>query len=183
MAPMWFTKTTSNMGSRCATQPVWSCLWSMDAQAMSLCRHRKGNRVNSGPKARDVQTVDGRHARRHFTFQRRMSYGSLMSSPILNPPPVGYLGVCTRSRTAPWRSMVRLLIRPMMYLALEAIDTVYVDGKVAVTLPCARQRSARRPTSAALMGPVIHRHSTAQTRTYDDIRTHDPPLTALLRMR
>ena len=66
-----------------------------------------------------------------FTISNGGVYGSLMSSPILNPPQSGILGMHTIQK----RPVVindNIVIRPMMYLALS-YDHRVVDGKGAVT--------------------------------------------------
>ncbi len=58
-------------------------------------------------------------------------YGSLMSSPILNPPQSGILGM-HKIQDRPVVVNGQIVIRPMMYLALS-YDHRIVDGKGAVT--------------------------------------------------
>ncbi|MBU3919305.1 MAG: 2-oxo acid dehydrogenase subunit E2, partial [Alphaproteobacteria bacterium] len=58
-------------------------------------------------------------------------YGSLMSTPILNPPQSGVLGM-HRIEDRPIVRNGQIVIRPMMYLALS-YDHRIVDGKEAVT--------------------------------------------------
>ena len=58
-------------------------------------------------------------------------YGSLMSSPILNPPQSGILGM-HKIQDRPIVLNEKIEIRPMMYLALS-YDHRIVDGKGAVT--------------------------------------------------
>jgi 2-oxoglutarate dehydrogenase E2 component (dihydrolipoamide succinyltransferase) len=66
-----------------------------------------------------------------FTISNGGVYGSLLSTPILNPPQSGILGMHTIQE----RPVVRdgqIVIRPMMYLALT-YDHRIVDGREAVT--------------------------------------------------
>jgi 2-oxoglutarate dehydrogenase E2 component (dihydrolipoamide succinyltransferase) len=66
-----------------------------------------------------------------FTISNGGVYGSLLSSPILNPPQVGILGMHTIQE----RPVVvdgAIAIRPMMYLALS-YDHRIVDGREAVS--------------------------------------------------
>jgi 2-oxoglutarate dehydrogenase E2 component (dihydrolipoamide succinyltransferase) len=66
-----------------------------------------------------------------FTISNGGVYGSLLSTPILNPPQTGILGLHTIKK----RPVViedRIEIRPMMYLALS-YDHRLIDGKEAVT--------------------------------------------------
>jgi 2-oxoglutarate dehydrogenase E2 component (dihydrolipoamide succinyltransferase) len=65
-----------------------------------------------------------------FTITNGGVFGSLMSTPILNPPQVGILGLHkVQERAVP--SNGEVVIRPMMYLALS-YDHRLVDGREAV---------------------------------------------------
>jgi 2-oxoglutarate dehydrogenase E2 component (dihydrolipoamide succinyltransferase) len=65
-----------------------------------------------------------------FTITNGGVFGSLMSTPILNPPQVGILGLHKiADRAVPLNGQV--VIRPMMYLALS-YDHRLVDGREAV---------------------------------------------------
>ena len=66
-----------------------------------------------------------------FTISNGGVYGSLMSSPILNPPQSGILGM-HKIQDRPVVVNGQIVIRPMMYLALS-YDHRIVDGKGAVT--------------------------------------------------
>ena len=66
-----------------------------------------------------------------FTISNGGIYGSLMSSPILNPPQSGILGM-HKIQERPVAINNEIVIRPMMYLALS-YDHRIVDGKGAVT--------------------------------------------------
>ena len=66
-----------------------------------------------------------------FTLSNGGIYGSLMSSPILNPPESGILGM-HKIQERPMVIDGKIEIRPMMYLALS-YDHRIVDGKGAVT--------------------------------------------------
>lgn len=66
-----------------------------------------------------------------FTISNGGVYGSLMSSPILNPPQSGILGM-HKIQDRPVVVGGQIVIRPMMYLALS-YDHRIVDGKGAVT--------------------------------------------------
>ncbi len=66
-----------------------------------------------------------------FTISNGGVYGSLMSSPILNPPQSGILGM-HKIQERPMVIAGEIEIRPMMYLALS-YDHRIVDGKGAVT--------------------------------------------------
>jgi 2-oxoglutarate dehydrogenase E2 component (dihydrolipoamide succinyltransferase) len=65
-----------------------------------------------------------------FTITNGGVFGSLMSTPILNPPQVGILGLHKiQERAVPMGGQV--VIRPMMYVALS-YDHRLVDGRQAV---------------------------------------------------
>jgi 2-oxoglutarate dehydrogenase E2 component (dihydrolipoamide succinyltransferase) len=66
-----------------------------------------------------------------FTISNGGVYGSLLSTPILNPPQSGILGMHTIQKR-PVAVDDKVAIRPMMYLALS-YDHRAVDGKEAVT--------------------------------------------------
>ncbi|MFY8217014.1 MAG: dihydrolipoyllysine-residue succinyltransferase [Chthoniobacterales bacterium] len=66
-----------------------------------------------------------------FTISNGGVYGSLMSTPILNPPQSGILGM-HKIQERPMAIKGQVVIRPMMYLALS-YDHRVVDGKEAVT--------------------------------------------------
>ena len=66
-----------------------------------------------------------------FTISNGGVYGSMMSSPILNPPQSGILGMHNIQK----RAVVvddEIVARPMMYLALS-YDHRIIDGKEAVS--------------------------------------------------
>ena len=66
-----------------------------------------------------------------FTISNGGVYGSLLSTPILNPPQSGILGM-HKIQDRPIALDGQVVIRPMMYLALS-YDHRLVDGKEAVT--------------------------------------------------
>ncbi len=66
-----------------------------------------------------------------FTISNGGVYGSLLSTPILNPPQSGILGLHA-IKERPVAENGQVVIRPMMYLALS-YDHRVVDGKEAVT--------------------------------------------------
>ena len=66
-----------------------------------------------------------------FTITNGGVYGSLMSTPILNAPQSGILGM-HKIQDRPVAIAGKVEIRPMMYLALT-YDHRIVDGKEAVT--------------------------------------------------
>ena len=66
-----------------------------------------------------------------FTISNGGIYGSLLSTPILNPPQSGILGM-HKIQERPIAEKGQVIIRPMMYLALS-YDHRVVDGREAVT--------------------------------------------------
>ena len=101
-----------------------------DAQDMSLAGIEKT--INDfGRRARDgalkLEELQGGT----FTISNGGVYGSLMSTPILNAPQSGILGM-HKIQERPMVIGGKIEIRPMMYLALS-YDHRIVDGKEAVT--------------------------------------------------
>ena len=84
-----------------------------------------------GVKARDGKLSMADMQGGTFTISNGGVYGSLMSSPILNPPQSGILGM-HKIQDRPVVVDGQIVIRPMMYLALS-YDHRIVDGKGAVT--------------------------------------------------
>ena len=84
-----------------------------------------------------------------FTISNGGVYGSLMSSPILNPPQSGILGM-HKIQERPVVAGGEVVVRPMMYLALS-YDHRIVDGKGAVTF-LVRIKEMLEAPSRMLMG-------------------------------
>ena len=84
-----------------------------------------------GARARDGKLTLDELSGGTFTISNGGVYGSLMSSPILNPPQSGILGI-HKIQERPIAVNGSVEIRPMMYLALS-YDHRIVDGKEAVT--------------------------------------------------
>ena len=100
------------------------------AEFMSLADIEKG--INAyAKKARDGDLALADMQGGTFTITNGGVYGSLMSSPILNMPQSGILGM-HRIEKRPVAIGDQVVIRPMMYLALS-YDHRIVDGKGAVT--------------------------------------------------
>ncbi|MGR3363600.1 MAG: 2-oxoglutarate dehydrogenase complex dihydrolipoyllysine-residue succinyltransferase [Maritimibacter harenae] len=101
-----------------------------DADQMSF--HRIEGTINDmGKRARDGKLSMAEMQGGSFTISNGGVYGSLMSSPILNPPQSGILGM-HKIQERPMVVDGEIKIRPMMYLALS-YDHRIVDGKGAVT--------------------------------------------------
>lgn len=101
-----------------------------DADALSLADIEKGI-ADFGRRARDGQLKLEEMQGGSFTITNGGVYGSLMSTPILNPPQSGVLGM-HRIEERPVVRGGQVVVRPMMYLALS-YDHRIVDGKGAVT--------------------------------------------------
>jgi 2-oxoglutarate dehydrogenase E2 component (dihydrolipoamide succinyltransferase) len=82
-------------------------------------------------KARDGKLSIADMSGGTFTISNGGVYGSLLSTPILNPPQSGILGM-HKIQERPMAIQGKVEIRPMMYLALS-YDHRLIDGKGAVT--------------------------------------------------
>ncbi|WP_420862685.1 2-oxoglutarate dehydrogenase complex dihydrolipoyllysine-residue succinyltransferase [Algirhabdus cladophorae] len=101
-----------------------------EADAMSFADIEKAI-AEKGARARDGKLSMAEMQGGTFTISNGGVYGSLMSSPILNPPQSGILGM-HKIQDRPMAINGEVVIRPMMYLALS-YDHRIVDGKGAVT--------------------------------------------------
>ena len=79
-----------------------------------------------------------------FTISNGGVFGSLLSTPILNPPQSGVLGM-HRIEERPIAKDGQVVIRPMMYLALS-YDHRLVDGREAVTFLVRVKEAIEDPT-------------------------------------
>ncbi|MEO1038976.1 MAG: 2-oxoglutarate dehydrogenase complex dihydrolipoyllysine-residue succinyltransferase [Pseudomonadota bacterium] len=113
-----------------------------DAEALSLAGIEKSI-MDLGKRARDgklgLEDMQGAS----FTISNGGVYGSLMSSPILNAPQSGILGM-HKIQERPMAIGGEVKIRPMMYLALS-YDHRIVDGKEAVTFLVRVKESLENP--------------------------------------
>ncbi len=101
-----------------------------DADAMSFAEIEK--RIGDlGRRARDGKLTLEDLTGGTFTISNGGVYGSLMSTPILNPPQSGILGM-HKTQNRPVAIGDKIEIRPMMYLALS-YDHRVIDGREAVT--------------------------------------------------
>ncbi|MEM9010543.1 MAG: 2-oxoglutarate dehydrogenase complex dihydrolipoyllysine-residue succinyltransferase [Pseudomonadota bacterium] len=101
-----------------------------DAHQMGFAEIEK--KINElGLRARDGKLSMAEMQGGTFTLSNGGVYGSLMSSPILNPPQSGILGM-HKIQDRPMVVDGEIKVRPMMYLALS-YDHRIVDGKGAVT--------------------------------------------------
>ena len=101
-----------------------------DAQDLSIADVEKA--INDfGKRARDGKLTIEEMQGGTFTISNGGVYGSLMSTPILNAPQSGILGM-HRIEDRPVVRGGQVVVRPMMYLALS-YDHRIVDGREAVT--------------------------------------------------
>jgi len=101
-----------------------------DAETMSLAQIEK-TISDFGRRARDGQLKIDEMQGGTFTISNGGVYGSLMSTPILNAPQSGILGM-HKIQERPMAVGGKIEVRPMMYLALS-YDHRIVDGREAVT--------------------------------------------------
>ncbi len=101
-----------------------------DADALNLAGVEKAIGA-LGKKARDGQLAMDDLQGGTFTISNGGVYGSLMSTPILNAPQSGILGM-HKIQERPMVVGGQIVVRPMMYLALS-YDHRVVDGQGAVT--------------------------------------------------
>ena len=101
-----------------------------DAQTLSLAEIET-TISDFGSRARDGKLSPTDMAGGTFTISNGGVYGSLMSTPILNPPQSGILGM-HKIQKRPVAIGDKVEIRPMMYLALS-YDHRIIDGREAVS--------------------------------------------------
>ncbi|MBZ0261181.1 MAG: 2-oxoglutarate dehydrogenase complex dihydrolipoyllysine-residue succinyltransferase [Hyphomicrobiales bacterium] len=118
-----------------------------DADRMSFAAIEK-TVADYGKKARDGQLQIADMQGGTFTISNGGVYGSLMSTPILNAPQSGILGM-HKIQDRPVALGGQVVIRPMMYLALS-YDHRIVDGKEAVTFLVRVKESLEDPQRALL---------------------------------
>lgn len=100
-----------------------------DADFMSIADVEAAIR-DFGLKARDKKLTIEEMTGGTFTVSNGGVFGSLLSTPILNPPQTGILGMHA-IKERPVAIDGQVVIRPMMYLALS-YDHRLIDGKTAV---------------------------------------------------
>ena len=105
-----------------------------DADVMSLAEI-EASIAAFGQKAREGNLSMADMSDGTFTISNGGVYGSMMSTPILNPPQSGILGmhnIQKRAVVVSGKSGDEIVIRPMMYLALS-YDHRIIDGREAVS--------------------------------------------------
>ncbi len=113
-----------------------------DADTLSLAGVEKSI-MDLGKRARDGKLGLDEMQGATFTISNGGVYGSLLSSPILNAPQSGILGM-HKIQERPVAVNGEVVIRPMMYLALS-YDHRIVDGKEAVTFLVRVKESLENP--------------------------------------
>jgi 2-oxoglutarate dehydrogenase E2 component (dihydrolipoamide succinyltransferase) len=101
-----------------------------NAELMSLAEI-EGGIATFGKKARDGKLSMDDMTGGTFTITNGGTFGSMMSTPIVNPPQAAILGMHNILQR-PMAINGQVVIRPMMYLALS-YDHRLIDGKEAVT--------------------------------------------------
>ena len=114
-----------------------------DADKMSVAEIEKSI-GDYGRKAKEGQLTMEEMKGGTFTISNGGVFGSLMSTPIINPPQSAVLGL-HRIEDKPVVRNGEIVIRPMMYLALS-YDHRLIDGREAVTFLVAVKNAIEDPT-------------------------------------
>ena len=117
------------------------------ADKMSLTEIELKIREYAG-KARDGKITIDDLSGGTFTISNGGVYGSLMSTPILNPPQSGILGL-HKIQDRPVVVEGQIVIRPMMYVALS-YDHRMIDGGQSVTFLIKVKEGVENPTALPL---------------------------------
>lgn len=118
-----------------------------DCDHKSIADIEKGI-ADFGRRARDGQLKIDEMQGGTFTITNGGIYGSLMSTPILNAPQSGILGM-HKIQERPMVVAGKVEVRPMMYLALS-YDHRVIDGKEAVTFLVRVKESLEDPARLVL---------------------------------
>lgn len=118
-----------------------------DAQHMSLAEAERSIREFAG-KARDGSIALEDLQGGTFTITNGGTFGSLLSTPLLNPPQSAILGMHS-IKDRPVVVEGKILARPMMYLALS-YDHRIIDGKDAVLFLVAVKEALEDPARLLL---------------------------------
>lgn len=118
-----------------------------DAQDMSFA-DTELTIAGFGKKARDGKLTMDDMQGGTFTISNGGIFGSLMSSPILNAPQSGILGM-HKIQERPVVENGQIVVRPMMYLALS-YDHRIIDGREAVTFLVRVKEALEDPTRLLL---------------------------------
>ena len=108
---------------------VWWCLIIRDADKLSLADIER-QIIDFGARAKDGKITLEELTGGTFSISNGGVFGSMLSTPIINPPQSAILGIhATKDR--PVAENGQVVIRPMNYLALS-YDHRIVDGRDAV---------------------------------------------------
>ena len=118
-----------------------------NADKMTLSEIEK-NIIELAGKARDGKLAMKDLQGGTFTITNGGVYGSLLSSPIINPPQTGILGL-HKIEKRPVVVKDQIVIRPMMYIALS-YDHRLIDGGEAVTFLVKVKEAIEDPTRLLL---------------------------------
>ena len=118
-----------------------------DADTLSMAEVELGIKELAG-KARDMKLTLADLEGGTFTISNGGIYGSMLSTPILNPPQSGILGL-HNIQERPVAVNGKVEIRPMMYLALS-YDHRIVDGQGAVSFLVAVKNLIEDPSRLLL---------------------------------
>lgn len=124
-----------------------------DADALSIAGVEELGRLAKAARDGALSMADMQGGT--FTITNGGVYGSLMSSPILNAPQSGILGM-HKIQERPVAIGGQVVIRPMMYLALS-YDHRIVDGKEAVTFLVRVKESLEDPERLVSRSLIIRR--------------------------
>jgi len=114
-----------------------------NAESMSVAQIEK-TIGNFGKRAKEGTLTMEDMAGGTFTISNGGVFGSLMSTPIINPPQSAVLGL-HRIEDRPVVRNGQIVVRPMMYMALS-YDHRMVDGREAVTFLVAVKNAIEDPT-------------------------------------
>jgi 2-oxoglutarate dehydrogenase E2 component (dihydrolipoamide succinyltransferase) len=114
-----------------------------DADSMSFADIEK-TIADYGKRARDGTLTVGEMQGGTFTISNGGVFGSLLSTPIINPPQSAVLGM-HRIEERPVVKNGQIVARPMMYLALS-YDHRLIDGREAVTFLVRVKEAIEDPT-------------------------------------
>ena len=116
-------------------------------EKMSIAEMEKGV-MEFGKKARDGKLSIDDMTGGTFTISNGGVFGSLLSTPILNPPQTAILGM-HKIQDRPMAVNGQVVILPMMYLALS-YDHRLIDGKEAVSFLVAIKELVEDPARLLL---------------------------------
>jgi len=124
------TKTYFDIGVAVSTENGLVVPVIRDADSLTLAEVEKSI-ANMGKRARDGKLTIEEMTGGTFTITNGGVFGSLLSTPIINPPQSAILGM-HKIQERPMAVNGQVVVRPMMYLALS-YDHRLVDGRDAVT--------------------------------------------------